>query len=134
MPSTTFTIIGSATALFIAYGVYFDYQRRTNPAFRKKLEDQRKEAKSMKATYETKAAKSSSIAIPDEPIPTTNEGREQYFMNHLQAGEQLMQQGITNLTQALHPLMLQQLASTKLYKFIQNHNDYWKFYRSLYQN
>lgn len=33
--------------------------------------------------------------IPDEPIPTTNEGREKYFMNHLQLGEQLMLQGLT---------------------------------------
>jgi hypothetical protein len=38
-------------------------------------------------------AASSSFALPDEEIPTTNEGREQYFMKNLQLGEQLMQQG-----------------------------------------
>lgn len=34
------------------------------------------------------------IEIPDDEIPTTNEGREKYFMNHLQLGEQLMVQGM----------------------------------------
>ncbi|KAJ3310865.1 hypothetical protein HDV04_004558 [Boothiomyces sp. JEL0838] len=76
----------------VGYGVYFDYQRRNNPAFRKKLAKQRKEAAKIKQ-QQPKAASNSPFAIPEEPIPTTNEGREQYFMRNLQAGEQLLQQG-----------------------------------------
>jgi hypothetical protein len=53
---------------------------------------QRREAAKMKNISNVEASDSSSL-LPDEPIPTTNEGREQYFMKHLQLGEQLMQQG-----------------------------------------
>lgn len=62
--------------------------------------------------------------IPDEPIPTTNEGREKYFMNHLQLGEQLMLQGIMLNNQKVQLRMTLPLpVSTEPFKSIQNHRN-----------
>ncbi|KAI8897460.1 protein import receptor MAS20 [Globomyces pollinis-pini] len=84
-------VFGALLVGAIGYGVYFDYQRRNNPAFRKKLQKQRKEAAKLKRA--TKQQATAAIGLEDEPLPTTNEEREKYFMSNLQAGEMLMQQG-----------------------------------------
>ncbi|KAJ3273152.1 hypothetical protein HDV01_004792 [Terramyces sp. JEL0728] len=86
MVETKYVFAGLLVAA-VGYGVYFDYQRRNNPVAK-----QRKEAAKIKQERPNAPA-NSSFAIPEEPIPTTNEGREQYFMRNLQAGEQLLQQG-----------------------------------------
>ena len=57
---------------------------------------QRREAKklaqksSASSSYQSSAA---SFALPEDPVPETQEGREAYFMKNLQLGEQLMMQG-----------------------------------------
>jgi import receptor subunit TOM20 len=83
---------GTILAAAIGYGFYFDYQRRNNAEFRKNLQKQKKEAAKIKS-QQKKTTKEPQMLIPDEPIPENNEGREQYFMKNLQAGEMLMQQG-----------------------------------------
>ena len=54
---------------------------------------QRKEAQKLK--HAKPAPKG--VSVPEHPIPKTNEEREIYFMQNLQLGEQLMQQGLLNL-------------------------------------
>jgi import receptor subunit TOM20 len=83
-------IFGGLAIATVGYMVYFDYQRRNNSEFRKKIAHQRKEAQKLKQQRKKPAG---GLAIPEEPIPTTNEEREQYFMQNLQLGEQLLQQG-----------------------------------------
>lgn len=92
-------VFGAFAIGLVSYGIYFDYQRRNNPEFRKNLAKQRKEAAKIRQNS-AKAAVSPFDSMPDEEIPTTSEGREKYFMNNLQLGEQLIMQGPSNFDAA----------------------------------
>jgi Flp pilus assembly protein TadB len=115
-------VLGSLAVAAVGYAVFFDYQRRNNPEFRKKLANQRREAQKLKQKKQD-IQTVDKIDLPEKPIPTTNEGREQYFMQNLQLGEQLMQQGFLKLIKVLPLLMQLQLVSTELFKFIRNHRN-----------
>ncbi|KAJ3368851.1 hypothetical protein HDU91_000232 [Kappamyces sp. JEL0680] len=100
-------ILGACAVALVGYGIYFDHQRRNNPEFRKRLgwclvvltvAQQKREAAKIRESHASKkaaAASAGSFQLADEPVPLTNEGREAYFMNNLQLGEQLMQKGPT---------------------------------------
>ncbi|ORX64879.1 MAS20-domain-containing protein [Anaeromyces robustus] len=109
MPTTKQVVVGTLSALAvgsICYAVYFDYKRRNDPQFRKKLKKQRKMAKkirnakndnkksvddaSLKIESQIEAIKK---VINDEPIPTEMEAKETFFMQQLQKGEMLSYQG-----------------------------------------
>ncbi|KAI8905602.1 protein import receptor MAS20 [Gorgonomyces haynaldii] len=85
---TTLAIAATAT---VGYLIYFDYKRRSSPEFRKKLRQDRIEAQKIKPKSGTR--KQSLETLPEEPIPTTAEGLQQYFIKYIQAGEALSKQG-----------------------------------------
>jgi len=108
MPTTKQVVVGTVSALAVGtllYAVYFDYKRRNDPQFRKKLKKQRKLAKKIKnAKHEDKPKNEASLKIEsqieaikkvinDEPIPTEMEAKETFFMQQLQKGEMLSYQG-----------------------------------------
>ncbi|KAG8959694.1 hypothetical protein FRC00_001335 [Tulasnella sp. 408] len=90
------TVVGGV----IAYAAYFDYRRRHDATFRKKL---RKEKKKLERSTPKVAASGSSRSVEEitaalrlirnEPLPATAEEKEQYFMDNVQMGEQLCSQG-----------------------------------------
>lgn len=96
----------SATALAtaaIGYAFYFDYKRRNDPAFRKKLRKQSKQSvkaakKEMKAAAQQetmmieKAVKD--VAEPGV-LPTGVQEKEAFFMEQVATGEALFAQGPT---------------------------------------
>lgn len=102
-PSTIFfgTTAAIATAA-LGYAVYFDYQRRHNPAFRRALDRERlKVAKAAKAdaarqrTASAASLKKAMQAVAGETIPAGAgaEEREQYFLEQVAMGEQLVARG-----------------------------------------
>ena len=78
----------------IAYAVYFDYQRRNNPDFRKALKrDARKqarlakeenEAQGQRLKQEIKAAVEEAL---EEGFPTDIEEKEAFFLQQISQGE-----------------------------------------------
>ncbi|KAI3341981.1 mitochondrial import receptor subunit tom-20 [Ustulina deusta] len=80
----------------IAYALYFDYQRRANPNFRKTLRrEERRQARAEKeeADAQTKQRRHEIQAAVDaaieEGFPTGVNEKEQYFMEYVQQGEVL---------------------------------------------
>ncbi|KAI1273154.1 mitochondrial import receptor subunit tom-20 [Xylaria sp. FL0933] len=96
-PSTIATIsVATAATGLLAYAVYFDYQRRANPNFRKNLRrEERRQARAEKeeAVAQTKQKRreiqSSVDAAIEEGFPTGVNEKEQYFMEYVQQGEVL---------------------------------------------
>lgn len=97
MGKFTFFLAAAAT-LTVGYAVYFDYERRNSPEFRRKLKkskkhhekaviEQEKELKSAKLD-DVKAALIESVKN-DEPIPTDAAEKEKFFMTEVTLGEQL---------------------------------------------
>ncbi|SDA01457.1 BZ3500_MvSof-1268-A1-R1_Chr10-1g02685 [Microbotryum saponariae] len=86
-------VVATAT---VSYAIYFDYKRRHDPVFRKKLlRDQRKAAKSTQKEAETgkavveAALRRALVLINAQPVPDTPESKEQYFMEQVSQGEAL---------------------------------------------
>ncbi|KAL6305892.1 MAS20-domain-containing protein [Sparassis latifolia] len=102
--STIFTV-ASATVLagLVAYVVYFDYRRRNDTEFRKKLRKDKKRVTKQHAEAEEAAKvavkvspedlKAALAKVRDEEVPTSPEDKEQYFMTQVGLGEQLCAQG-----------------------------------------
>lgn len=119
MPSTqassgvqTSTIVlatlGTVTTAALAYAVYFDYKRRSDPAFRRSLKRQQKQV--------SKAAKDEAVAAEkgqkeklrqvvddanNEGFPSDPEKTEEYFMTEVARGEQMCQDGSDPVDAAL---------------------------------
>ncbi|KAI0965670.1 mitochondrial import receptor subunit tom-20 [Xylaria arbuscula] len=96
--SSTIATISVATAAtgLLAYAVYFDYQRRANPNFRKTLRrEERRQARAEKeeAVLSSKQKRhdiqSAIDAAIEEGFPTGVNEKEQYFMEYVQQGEVL---------------------------------------------
>ncbi|KAG0173416.1 hypothetical protein DFQ28_001591 [Apophysomyces sp. BC1034] len=99
---------GVAVTAGIGYMVYFDQKRRNDPKFRKQLKRERKKvAKATKVAEEQ--AKHSTVqlieavleAASKEPLPTTPEEKEKYFMAQVGAGEAFYDQAILPFYMAL---------------------------------
>ncbi|GAA6002872.1 hypothetical protein JCM10207_001876 [Rhodosporidiobolus poonsookiae] len=87
---------GVLAAATVGYAVYFDYQRRNNPVFRKKLLREHKKLDKKIKVQEEVGAKEIKQAleravqlVKNEPVPKSAEGKEQYFMEQVALGEQL---------------------------------------------
>lgn len=95
--------MGTLTAAALAYAVYFDHKRRSDPDFRKKLKKQQKQV--------SKAAKEEAVAAEkgqkekirrlvdeanEEGFPKDPEKTEEYFMTVVARGEQMSQDGKFN--------------------------------------
>ena len=99
----------------LAYAVYFDHKRRTDPEFRKALKrESKREARAAKEEAEVQGAqqrqaiKAAVAEAQDEGFPTNVEDKEAYFMNEVGRGEALCQDGTPPL------LATQDLASANV--------------------
>lgn len=84
----------------LAYAVYFDHRRRTDPGFRKQLKrESKRQARAAREEAEAQTSKQRQalkIAVEEakeEGFPTDVEEKEAYFMNEVARGEQLSQDG-----------------------------------------
>ncbi|MCJ1484844.1 hypothetical protein MMC06_005017 [Schaereria dolodes] len=100
--------VGTIFTGFIAYAIYFDHKRRTDPEFRKALKkESRKEARAAKEQAEAQGAQQKEaikIAVAEakeEGFPTDVEDREAYFMTEVARGETLSQDGSDSVEAAL---------------------------------
>ncbi|KAG0150934.1 hypothetical protein CROQUDRAFT_87391 [Cronartium quercuum f. sp. fusiforme G11] len=99
MPTTRQVLtIGGISVLTagISYCFYFDYKRRNDPAFRKKLLKEQRRLSKQKQTSSKNASRDAEkmleaavAAVNAEPLPKTNEGKENYFMEQVGMGEML---------------------------------------------
>lgn len=86
------------TGAKIAYAVYFDHKRRTDPEFRKSLKrESRRQARAAREEAEAQGAQQKEAikravknAI-DEGFPTDVEEKEEFFMTEVARGERLCQ-------------------------------------------
>ncbi|KIY51648.1 MAS20-domain-containing protein [Fistulina hepatica ATCC 64428] len=94
------TVVGG----LVAYAVYFDYKRRNDPTFRKKLRKCKSKRRAEKVASESTPDVSSSGVPPEElrealqqikqqPLPTKPEELESLFMSQISMGEGLAVQG-----------------------------------------
>jgi MAS20 protein import receptor len=99
--STVMTVTAGAVVTgFIAYAVYFDHRRRTDPNFRKTLKrEARRQAKAEQQEQAKEQAKLRS-EIRDaidkanrQGYPTGELEREQFFMDQIQLAEELAKEG-----------------------------------------
>ncbi|KAL8743166.1 MAG: hypothetical protein Q9190_004450 [Brigantiaea leucoxantha] len=108
-PSTiAFASVGAFAAGLLAYAVYFDHKRRTDPEFRKALKrESRRIAKFEKEEAEAQGAlqretiRAAVTEAQDEGFPTNVEEKEAYFMNEVGRGEVLCQSESTHVEAAL---------------------------------
>lgn len=96
--SIAFATVGTIATGCLAYAVYFDYKRRSDPSFRKALKkESRREAKVAKVEAEEsgKRQRRQIRAIVDEAnnegFPDTAEDKEALFMQEVSQGETLCQ-------------------------------------------
>ncbi|KAF8709445.1 MAS20 protein import receptor, partial [Rhizoctonia solani] len=93
----------SAALAITGYLIYFDYKRRNDRGFRKKLRKEKKKAaknaKDGEATTPAAPGRSQEELkgmldqINAEPLPTLPAEREKYFMDHVGMGEQMLLRG-----------------------------------------
>lgn len=96
MSKLTITISALAAAA-IGYAVYFDHQRRSSPEFRRSLKKQAKqyakqESNNSKAEKAIKLQQVKAIlteSLINDPLPTENDKKEEFFMTSVTLGEQL---------------------------------------------
>ncbi|MCJ1228184.1 hypothetical protein MMC12_004845 [Toensbergia leucococca] len=100
--------VGTIITGFLAYAIYFDHKRRTDPEFRKALKrESRKEARIAKEEAESQGAQqkeaiSSAVEeAKEDGFPTDVEEKEAYFMNEVARGETLCQDGSDQIEAAL---------------------------------
>jgi len=100
--------VGTIATGLLAYAIYFDHRRRTDPNFRKHLKrESRRQARAAKEEAEAhthkqrEAIKKAIQEAKEEGFPTDVEEKEAYFMNEVARGEQLSQDGSDNVEAAL---------------------------------
>ncbi|MCJ1256913.1 hypothetical protein MMC24_004738 [Lignoscripta atroalba] len=100
--------IGTIFTGFVAYAIYFDHKRRTDPEFRKALKrESRREARVAKEQAEAQGAQqkeaiNTAVAqAKEEGFPTDVEDKEAYFMTEVARGETLCQDGSDSVEAAL---------------------------------
>ncbi|KAJ2991861.1 hypothetical protein NUW54_g8080 [Trametes sanguinea] len=102
--STIFTVAAvTVISGLVAYAVYFDYKRRNDTEFRKKLRKEKKKVTKKQAEQAQAQAQAESanpaeikamiLKIQGEELPPTPDEKEQYFVMQVQLGEQMAQQG-----------------------------------------
>ncbi|KDQ64301.1 hypothetical protein JAAARDRAFT_187641 [Jaapia argillacea MUCL 33604] len=110
--TTALAVAGLTLSGLVAYAIYFDYRRRTDAAFRKKLRKEKKKVDKQAAQSKDTESPTTGVGadelraalekVRSEDVPTTANEREQYFMAQVGMGEQLCAQGpVFNLPAAL---------------------------------
>ncbi|KAI0921650.1 hypothetical protein AcW1_004438 [Taiwanofungus camphoratus] len=104
--SAIFTL-ASVTVLggLVAYAVYFDFKRRNDTEFRKRLRKDKKRVNKQAAQTQESSNASLGISVEelktalaklrDEHLPVDSEEKEHFFMSQVSLGEQLCAQGPT---------------------------------------
>ncbi|MCJ1357705.1 MAG: hypothetical protein MMC33_007701 [Icmadophila ericetorum] len=92
--------VGTAVTGFVAYALYFDHKRRTDPEFRRALKrESRREARAAKEQAEAagaeqkKAIRAAMQQAKEDGYPTDVEDKEAFFMTEVARGEGLCQDG-----------------------------------------
>lgn len=87
-----------ADGTWIAYAVYFDHKRRTDPEFRKSLKrESRRQARAAREEAEAQGAQQKEAIkrvvadAMEEGFPTDVEEKEEFFMTEVARGERLCQ-------------------------------------------
>ena len=87
--------------LYLAYAVYFDHKRQTDPEFRKALKrNNRRMERAVKEEAEAHGAMQREVIkkvvqqAKDEGFPTDLEDKESYFMSQVAQGEALTGEGM----------------------------------------
>lgn len=90
--------------LDLAYAIYFDHKRRTDPEYRKALKrESRKEARAAREEAEAQgiqqkeAIKAAVRGAREAGFPIDVEDKESYFLNEVGRGEALCQDGESKL-------------------------------------
>lgn len=88
------------TILTIAYAIYFDHKRRTDPNFRKQLKkESKRQAKAAKEEAEAhnerqkEVIKAVVVEAKEDGFPVDVEEKEAYFMSEVARGEGLSSEG-----------------------------------------
>lgn len=96
-----------ATGL-LAYAIYFDHRRRTDPGFRKQLKkESKRQARAAKeeaeanSTRQRQAIRAALQEAKEEGFPVDVEEKEAYFMQEVSQGETLSSDGSDNIQAAL---------------------------------
>lgn len=105
----TLTFVSVAAAGVLAYAVYFDYNRRTSPEFRKQLKKRQAKQQKQAAKAQEESRKSKLLAVKKaladdlaaNPIPTDLAKKEEFFMEQVATGEQLSNNPDTKIDAAL---------------------------------
>lgn len=97
---TTIAFISTIALSGVAYVAWWDYKRRNDPLFRKKIRKEHKKAHRHAKLADERAKQAQQEDLRDgfekikaETVPTLAEEREQYFMQNVAAGEQLSTMG-----------------------------------------
>ncbi|XP_069001136.1 translocase of outer mitochondrial membrane 20 [Embiotoca jacksoni] len=93
---TSAILVGLSGALFVAYCVYFDRKRRSDPRFKEKLRERRRK-------QTTSSERSGLERLPDLKDA---EAVQKFFLEEIQLGEELLAQGefekgVDHLTNAI---------------------------------
>ncbi|KAJ7591478.1 hypothetical protein C8J56DRAFT_564590 [Mycena floridula] len=101
--SITSLFLGITAVGLVAYAVYFDYKRRNDAEFRKKLRKEKKRIDKSIASSQASLVSSNTVSaaalrqaldqVKSEGIPPSSDEREGYFMNQVGLGEQLATRG-----------------------------------------
>lgn len=99
---------GTILTGLLAYAVYFDHKRQTDPEFRRSLKrNNRRLARAVKEEAEAQGAmqreaiKKAVQQAKDEGFPTDLEEKEAYFMGQVARGESLCAEGSNQIEAAL---------------------------------
>ncbi|PKY09345.1 putative mitochondrial import receptor subunit [Aspergillus campestris IBT 28561] len=110
MQTSTLVAISTGTVLtgLLAYAVYFDHKRQTDPDFRKSLKrNNRRMARAVKEEVEAQGAheretiKQVVQQAKDEGFPTDLEEKEAYFMGQVAKGESICGEDADKIEAAL---------------------------------
>ncbi|KAM3605968.1 uncharacterized protein V6R79_008095 [Siganus canaliculatus] len=93
---TSVVVAGVCGALFVAYCIYFDRKRRSDPHFKEKLIERRRKKKAATAT----------AGLAKLPDLKDAEAVQKFFLEEIQLGEELLAQGefergVDHLTNAI---------------------------------
>ncbi|KAJ1649747.1 mitochondrial import receptor subunit tom20 [Dispira simplex] len=90
----TLAALGTLGVAGLGYALYFDYKRRNDPSFRKKLHREKKKALKQQEEKEKMIQSQLVVSVERaldkalvEPFPTNREDKERLFMEHVAQGE-----------------------------------------------
>lgn len=93
--------VGAVATGLLAYAVYFDHKRRSDPEFRKALKrESKRQARAAKEEAEAQGAQQRKLVkeaverVLEEGFPKDPEEVEAYFMQEVARGEGLCQDGM----------------------------------------